>query len=35
MPPQTVEAACMTVVNRILDHLNIEHRGYRWGQLHS
>ena len=33
--PQTVEAACMTVVNRILDHLNIEHRGYRWGQLHS
>ena len=34
-PPQTVEAACMTVVNRILDHLNIEHRGYRWGQTRS
>ncbi len=29
--PQTIEQLAMTVVERILDHLNIDHKAYRWG----
>ena len=33
--PQTIEDLCFTVVHRILDHINIPHNGYRWGQNKS
>lgn len=33
--PQTIDDLCLTVVNRILDHLNISHDGYRWGHTKS
>lgn len=29
--PQTLEAACETVVERIMDHLGLDGKAYRWG----